>query len=228
MPKVLHVVTNVDRYADGSPTGLWLGELVHVWDQLAQAGIEQEIASPKGGKAPLEPRSLTRLMADKSVRARHEDPEFMALLDSTSALGELDWQAYDAIYLTGGHAVMYDFPGSRALQQLIRDLDENGRIVASVCHGYAGFLEATTSDGRAFVDGKSLTGFSWAEEVVVGVAKKVPYNVQERITSLGALYQKARVPMAPKVVQHGRLITGQNPTSAKGVGKRLIAELSKG
>lgn len=224
--RVLHVVTNVDHYEDsGEATGLWLGELTHVWDQLERAGVEQVIGSPKGGTSPLEPRSLGRLMADASVRAHHEDPEFMARLDSTVPLVDVDWRDFDAIYLTGGHAVMYDFPGSAQLQRLIRDLDENGRIVASVCHGYAGFLEATRSDGTPFLSGRTLTGFSWTEEILAGVARKVPFDIEKRVKELGADYRKSLIPMRSFVERDGLLVTGQNPTSAKATGAELLRTL---
>lgn len=123
---------------------------------------------------------------------------------------------------------MYDFPTSMALQGLIRDMHEGGRIVASVCHGYAGLLDVTLSDGTPFVAGRKLTGFSWNEEVVAGVSKKVPYNVEERITELGADCDKALLPMVPHVVEDGTLITGQNPTSAKGTGEAILKQLQIG
>lgn len=97
-------MTNVDHYEDGTPTGLWLGELVHVWDQLEEAGVKQVIGSPAGGKSPIEPKSLGKLMSDKAVRAREDDAEFMARLDNTVALRDVDWQDYDAIYLTAATA----------------------------------------------------------------------------------------------------------------------------
>ena len=58
-PRILHVVTNVAHYTDPSqPTGLWLSELSHAWDLFAGQGYVQTLASPQGGAAPLEPRSL--------------------------------------------------------------------------------------------------------------------------------------------------------------------------
>lgn len=226
MTKVLHVVTNVDHF-EGSeePTGLWLSELVHTYDQLEEAGVEQVIASPAGGKSPLEPKSLLPVIEDKASKARHEDPEFMALLENTVALDDVDWHDFDAIYLTGGHGVMYDFPGSAALQKIIAEMDADGRIISSVCHGYAGFLEAKRADGMPFVQGKKVTGFSWAEEIAAGVAKKVPYNVEEKTKDLGADYEKGLIPMTKHVVVDGNLITGQNPMSAKGVGEELVKAL---
>ncbi|CAG7845651.1 Protein/nucleic acid deglycase 1 [Pseudoclavibacter triregionum] len=222
MPKVLHVVTNIDRYPDGTPTGLWLSELVHVYDDLEEAGVEQLIASPAGGAVPIEPRSLLPVVCDAATRARHEDPFFMSLLEHSAALAELDAADFDAIYLTGGHGVMVDFPASEDLARLIAQIDRKGGVVAAVCHGPAGLLGARAEDGLPFVHGREVTGFSWREEVVAGVSQHVPFSLEDELRELGAEYGRSPVPMAPHVVVDGRLVTGQNPTSAKGVAKRIL------
>jgi putative intracellular protease/amidase len=71
------------------------------------------------------------------------------------------------------------------------------------------------SDGSHLVAGRNLTGFSWREEVLAGVAKLVPYNVEERIQQRGGQYSKALLPFVSNVVVDGNLVTGQNPGSAK-------------
>ena len=78
--------------------------------------------SPAGGKSPLEPRSLKRPNYDKSARAWRENPARMALLESTASPDQVDSADYDAIYFTGGHAVMFDFPGSEGLQRITREI----------------------------------------------------------------------------------------------------------
>ncbi|SDK93647.1 hypothetical protein SAMN05216189_10598 [Pseudomonas delhiensis] len=72
--------------------------------------------------------------------------------------------------------------------------------------------------------GRRLTGFSWREEILAGVAKKMPYNAEEEMKRRGARYEKALLPFVPRVVVDGRLVTGQNPQSAKATALRL-AEL---
>ena len=55
----------------------------------------------------------------------------------------------------------------------------NGAL--SVCHGYCGLLNITLPDGTLLVAGKQVTGFSWLEEILAGVAKKVPYNAEQKM-----------------------------------------------
>ena len=226
MTRILNVVTNVGHYDDPShPTGLWLSELSHAWDVFAERGFEQTIVSPAGGRSPLEPRSLKFPSYDRSAKAWRNDPAKMALLETTAAPDEVDAADYDAIYFTGGHAVMYDFPDSEGLQRLTREIWEKGGIVASVCHGYCGLLNTTLSDGSLLVAGRKVTGFAWKEEVLAGVDKLVPYNAEEEMKSRGALYEKALLPFVSYAVVDGRLVTGQNPGSAKETAKKIAALL---
>lgn len=226
MTRILHVVTNVGHYDDPShPTGLWLSELSHAWDVFEERGFEQTIVSPAGGSVPLEPRSLKFPNYDRSARTWHADAERMALLENTASPEELDAADYDAIYFTGGHAVIYDFPDSEGLQRLTREIWEKGGIVASVCHGYCGLLNTTLSDGSLLVAGRKVTGFAWREEVLAGVDTLVPYNAEEQMKGRGALYEKALLPFVSYTVVDGRLVTGQNPGSAKATAKRIAALL---
>lgn len=215
--RILLVVTNVDHYeADPThPTGLWLSELTHAYDVFAERGFTQSIVSPTGGKSPLEPRSLKFPNFDKSAKAWRGDPSRMALLDDTASPEQIDSADFDAIYFTGGHGVMFDFPGSTGLQRITAEIFERGGVVGAVCHGYCGLLDTRLSDGRYLVAGRRMTGFSWREEVLARVDKLVPYDVEERVKERGAHYSKALLPFVSNAVVDGRLVTGQNPGSAK-------------
>lgn len=226
--RILHVVSNVAHYADPSEaTGLWLSELSHAYEVFAAQGWEQQLISPLGGASPLEPRSLKWPNADASARAWLASADKRALLADTAKPEDIAPAAFDAIYFTGGHAVMWDFPEHAGLQRLAREIYEQGGVVSSVCHGYCGLLNIRLSDGALLVAGRRLTGFSWREEVLAGVAGKVPYNAEEEMRRRGARYEKAWLPFMPKVVVDGRLVTGQNPPSAKATAKRVAALLSR-
>ncbi|PRE47443.1 type 1 glutamine amidotransferase domain-containing protein [Burkholderia multivorans] len=222
--RILHVVTNVAHYEDPTqPTGLWLSELTHAWQVFAAQGYEQRTVSPLGGRSPLEPRSLKWPLADASVKDWLADPARMALLSSTARPDEINPGEFDAIYFTGGHAVMWDFPPSEELQRITRTIHERGGIVSSVCHGYCGLLNTRLDDGSLLVAGRRVTGFSWREEVLAGVAAKMPYNAEEEMKQRGALYEKAWLPFVSNVVVDGRLVTGQNPMSAKATAEHVVA-----
>lgn len=225
--RILNVVTNVGHYDDPDhPTGLWLSELTHAWHIFEQAGFEQTLVSPAGGAVPLEPRSLKFPSYDKTAKDWHNDPAKMALLQNTLSPEQIDSADYDAIYFTGGDAVMYDFPDSEGLQRITREIYERGGIVSSVCHGYCGLLNTRLSGGEYLIAGKKMTGFAWTEEVLARVDKLVPYNAEEAAKERGALYEKAKLPFVSFAVIDGNLITGQNPGSAKETATKVAAALS--
>lgn len=226
MTRVLHIVSNVAHYDDPShPTGLWLSELTHAYDLFEEQGYGQRIVSPKGGLSPLEPRALKWPLLDASAKAWLDDPNRLDLLSDTARPDDIDPTDFDVIYFTGGHAVMWDFPDCSALQRITRDIYERGGIVSAVCHGYCGLLNTRLSDGSLLVAGRRVTGFSWREEVLAGVAKYMPYNAEEQMKMRGARYQKAMLPFVPHAIADGRLVTGQNPASAKATAKRVVGLL---
>lgn len=227
MPKrILNVVTNVGHYDDPShQTGLWLSELTHAWHVFEEAGFEQVLVSPQGGEVPLEPRSLKFPNYDRTAKAWRADPSRMALLTSTKSPDEIDSAEFEAIFFTGGHAVMYDFPDSEGLQRISREIFERGGVVSSVCHGYCGLLNTRLSNGEYLVAGRKVTGFAWQEEVLARVDKLVPYNAEDEMKKRGALYEKARLPFVSYAISDGNLVTGQNPGSAKATARKVVEVL---
>lgn len=190
-------------------TGLWLSELTHAGQEFDEYGCEQTIVSPAGGAVPLDPRALKFPNYDKTAKAWRGDPAKMALLENTTSPKEIDSAQYDAIYFTGGHAVMYDFPENEELQRITREIYERGDIVSSVCHGYCGLLNTPLSDGSYLIAGRRMTGFAWAEEVLARVDKLVPYNAEELAKPRGARYQKATLPFVSYTVTDDNLVTGR-------------------
>ncbi|MEU1620129.1 type 1 glutamine amidotransferase domain-containing protein [Streptomyces sp. NPDC008238] len=226
--KILVIVTNVDEYEKvGMRTGLWLGELTHFWDVVEQDGYTMDIASPAGGKVPLDPESLSHeVLEELGTGGHYADREYMDLLEDTLPIARVDLEDYDAIYLTGGHGVMFDFPQSRELEELTARFYESGRIVSSVCHGATGLLNVTLSGGEPLVRGRRVTGFSWPEEELAHRAGAVPYSLQDELRKRGADYSTARRPFDTYVVEDGRLITGQNPGSARAVAEAVVRQLA--
>lgn len=227
--RILAVVTSVSAYDRlGYRTGLWLGELTHFYGEVTAVGHEVVIASIAGGQVPIDPESLgTLILKQGDTDERYRDRAFMDLLENTPSVEDLAGEHFDAVYLTGGHGAMFDFPTSTALAERLRRTDEEGGIVSAVCHGPAGLLNAVRADGRPLVEGRKVTGFSWPEEKLASRADAVPFRLDEKLKERGASYTKAWRPMASKVVVDGLLVTGQNPTSASDVGKAVNKLLAK-
>jgi putative intracellular protease/amidase len=225
--RMLIIVTNVGEYEKvGFRTGLWLGELTHFWDVAEKAGYQMDIASPSGGYVPIDPESLAgSVLKQGGTDTRYEDRIFMNRLRDTMKVSDSDPAAYDALYMTGGHGVCFDFSESLPLANLTASLYEAGKVVSAVCHGPAGLLEVKLSNGGYLIAGKNVTGFSWNEEVKVGREQAVPYNLEEELQKRGAKYGKVWMAFSSHVVEDGLLITGQNPASAEGVGEAVVKKL---
>lgn len=223
--KVLILATNVAKYASGRPTGLWLGELVHFYNIVAEAGFAQDVATPRGGPVPLDPASTNFLTLDKETRAFQADHGLMRVLQNTPAATEIEPEAYAGVYFTGGHGTMYDFAEDAKLALLTRAFYEQGKVVSAVCHGVCALLPVELGNGQPLIAGKELTGYSWREEVLANRRKEVPFKLETELRERGARYTRARLPFVPFAVCDGRLVTGQNPQSARAVAKTFLATL---
>ena len=115
---------------------------------------------------------------------------------------------------------MYDLVNDALSLKLCAKLYEAGIPVASVCHGPAGLAKVKLSNGTFMIDGLKVTGFTNEEEKAVGLEEIVPFLLEDLLIKNGGKYEKT-ADWAPFVVVDGNLITGQNPASAKGVGKAL-------
>lgn len=226
--RVLAIVTSTGEYRDaGYRTGLWLGELNHFSDLMEANGVEVDIASIRGGDVPIDPESLQApMLLLGGTGKRYKDRAWMDRLRGTRSVAEVSAETYDAIYLTGGHGTMFDFDDEH-LAALVADFARQGKVVSAVCHGPNG-LVAVEVDGVPLLHGKQVTGYSWLEERLARRDKVVPFSLQDHLTERAARYTTATIPMTEHVVVDGRLVTGQNPTSAKGVARAVLELLQQG
>ena len=70
--KILIVVTSHAAISAGHPTGLWFEEFSLPYALFRQQGHVVDVASPKGGQAPIDPRSLEDLQETKENQAARE------------------------------------------------------------------------------------------------------------------------------------------------------------
>ncbi|MBY9080553.1 type 1 glutamine amidotransferase domain-containing protein [Paenibacillus sp. HN-1] len=215
--KVLMVVTNHSEINKDRQTGIWLSEFAEAYIEFTKKGYEVTVASPLGGKSPVDPGSVDENTAQELLDARR-------YLEQTLKLDEVSYEKFDAIFLPGGHGTMYDLPASVKLQELLKDFYEAGKIVAAVCHGPAGLVGATLSNGQPLVAGKRVSAFTDREEAETGLNSLLPFLLESKIRELGAIYVAA-----PNWSSHyetdGNLITGQNPQSTLAVAQAVIEKL---
>ncbi|RIV26955.1 type 1 glutamine amidotransferase domain-containing protein [Fibrisoma montanum] len=222
--KALIVCTNHTDYPTKShKTGLWLSEATHFYDELADRTIPYDIASPNGGPIPIDEKSFDR--RDNVNEKWYNDPTFRHKLEHSLKLEDVNPADYQIIYFTGGHGTMWDFPNNQKLQEITRQIYENGGMVAAVCHGVSGLLNVQLSDGSPLIDNRQITGFSNMEEKLVRLDEEVPFLLEDALKQKNALYSKSLIPFLPYIEVDERLVTGQNPLSARKVGRKVIEEM---
>ncbi len=221
--KVLFVVTSHDKKGDtGQSTGYYLAEVSHPWDVLHNAGYEIDFVSPKGGKAPVDGFNLEDLINKKFW----DNTKYRTKIENTMKPSEVKPEEYSAILYAGGHGTMWDFADNVELANIATKIYENNGVVSAVCHGPAGLVNIKLSNGKYLVDGKKINAFTNEEEVAAGLEKVVPFMLETTLIERGAKFEKSGL-WQKHVTTDQRVVTGQNPQSAQGVGEATLEELKK-
>jgi putative intracellular protease/amidase len=223
MQKVLFVLTSHDKLGNtGKETGFYLSEVTHPYHVFEQAEVEVVFVSPKGGKAPM----IGIDLQDPLNKAFMDDSAKLAKVEQTLSPAEVNPTDYDAIFYAGGHGTMWDFPKNEQLAQITAAIYEQGGVVGAVCHGSAGLVNIKLSNGTYLVAGKRVSSFTNEEEVAVELSDVVPFLLESTWIERGAMHTKAPNFQAHVEVSD-RLVTGQNPASATGVGEQMVQLLKQ-
>jgi putative intracellular protease/amidase len=219
--RILMVLTSHDQLGTtGRKTGFWLEEFAAPYFVFRDAGAELTLASPKGGRPPVDPKSdlpenqtpaMTRFKSDKTAQNA---------LATTRRLAEVKAEDFDTVFYSGGHGPMWDLAESKESIALIESFYGSGKPVALVCHS-PGVLRHVMFNDEPLVKGKHVTGFTNGEEDEVKLTKVVPFLVEDELMRLGAIFEKVRN-WKPLSIVDGRLITGQNPASSTATAKALL------
>lgn len=227
MKKILMIVTSHKELENtDSTTGLWLGEFTDPYYEFIDKGYQITIASPKGGKPPIDPSSKLTENITGSNRRFQDDITAKKALDNTLRLEEISSANYDAVFYPGGHGPLFDLAFNEISGKLILEFLSHNKPVASVCHGPAALIKAAELDST-ILKGKRVTGFSNAEEKLAMKSNNIPYTLEDRLKELGADYHSGTLPFISHTEVDGLLITGQNPMSAGPTAKALIDFLEK-
>ncbi|WP_421567096.1 nuclear transport factor 2 family protein [Stenotrophomonas sp. PD6] len=221
--QVVLVVSNVDTMPGTRlSAGNSFSELIHAYAGFRAAGYGVQFVSPAGGAVPLAYID-TR---NPEHKAGIYDADMMWALANTQRPDEVNPGEYAALMYIGGSAAMYgvaEHPGLQALA--VRIYEQQGGIVAAVCHGSAGLVNLTLSDGSALVAGKRVTGYPDAfEDMGAPYYKTFPFSIEQRLRQgKGRFAHGARG--TAHVEADGRLVTGMNWESTPGVVAAIVKQL---
>lgn len=225
MKKVLFVLTSHEKLGNtGEKTGFWTEEFAAPYYELADQGVQIDIATPLGGQPPIDPKSADPASATEDTKRLDADTAVLEKLKHTKKLSEINEADYDAVFYPGGHGPLWDLAKDRNSITLIENFYKNNKPIAFVCHA-PGVLKDVKINEEYLVKGKKVTGFSNTEEAAVGLTNVVPFLLEEVLKAHGATYSKV-ADWQPYAVEDGILITGQNPASSKLVAEKLWEQLN--
>ena len=224
---VLIVLTSHGELGDtGKKTGFWVEEFAAPYYQLADAGVQITLASPKGGQPPIDPRSEEAEAQTQFTRRFDKDEPLKQKLAHTLKLSDVKASDYDAVFYPGGHGPLWDLTKDADSIALLEAFQQQGKPMALVCHAPCVLLHVKLPNGDPLIKGKNVTGFSDTEEAAVKLTDVVPFLLEDELKKAGGNYSKGP-DWGVYVQTDGLLITGQNPASSAEAAKVLLKLLKR-
>ncbi|RDW57333.1 putative chaperone protein HSP31-2 [Coleophoma crateriformis] len=209
-------------------TGLFISEALHPYNVLTAAGFEVDLASETGTyTADWLSQQPDFLNGVDLATWNNTNSDFRQKLDNMSKAADLDGSKYGVFFASAGHASLIDYPTATGLQKIATQVWANGGIVSSVCHGpaiFANLIDPATNE--PLIKGKKITGFTTEAEHSMGIYDELKSwkseMVEELAIRLGATYERGAGVWDDFHVVDGRLVTGQNPQSARSTAQAVV------
>ncbi|WP_103071630.1 type 1 glutamine amidotransferase domain-containing protein [Aquimarina sediminis] len=222
--KILAVVTSVDVMGNSEKsTGYELTELSRAYYVFKANGFEVDIASPQGGKPPV--------VIDGDDMGAYDyaflnDTIAQYKTSNTIHINDVVASDYQAVFFAGGKGAMFDFPQNKAIQSIVSEYYQSGKVVGAVCHGPAALVNVTLDNGSSLLKNKMVSSFTNDEELLlIPDAESIfPFLLQDKLISQGARFNEGEMYLE-KISHDGNLVTGQNPWSTWILAETMIKQL---
>ncbi|NER16579.1 type 1 glutamine amidotransferase domain-containing protein [Spongiivirga citrea] len=224
--RILIIVSNAHFYGDSERnTSNHFSEIVHAYDVFEKAGYTMDFVSPEGGAIP-----IGYINTSDSIQKRYlYDNTFMDELEHTKSPDQMNASDYKAVYYGGGGAAMFGVADNKGIQAIAMQVyEDQGGIISTICHGTAGIVHLKTKDGTYLVSGKKVNGFPDAfENMEADYYKTFPFSIQQLIIERGGDFQYSSKGWDDFMIADGRLITGQDPSAAASVARKVVETLQR-
>lgn len=222
--RILVVVTSTGSTAiKGKNLGYELTELSRAYYVFKANGFEVDVASTQGGEP--------KMVIDGDDMGPYDyaflnDAAAREKITHTIPVNKVDTNSYAAVYFVGGKGTLFDFPNNIAIQTLVRDMYEQGKVVAAVCHGPAAWVNVTLSNGEALLAGKQVTAFTNEEELFLMPNAKThfPFLLESEMRERNARFFSGPMYL-DNMITDGNLISGQNPWSVWRTAETIVSTL---
>jgi putative intracellular protease/amidase len=223
--KALCIATNHGVLDLGVATGVFASELTVPYYAFLDAGMQVDLASPRGGIVPVEPLSMRGELRTPDDDRLIGDADFRSKLMNSLAIGDLDFTSYDIIYFAGGWGAAFDLGQSELLGRRVSEAYAAGRVIGGICHGPLGLLKARKPNGDLMVKGRRVTAVTDRQVHQLGVAI-TPLHPESALRQAGALFEGKTHPLRDFFANHfvcdGDLITGQNQNAGPMVARLMM------
>jgi putative intracellular protease/amidase len=218
--KILFVTSNQHTYGKTSlNTANHFEEIVLAYDVFKRNGYTVDFVSPNGGAIP-----LGYIKTSDSVQKEYlYDPAFMSLLKNTSKPEQINADAYQAVYFSGGGSAMFGVAENTAIQEIAARIHGNGGVISAVCHGTAGIAHLKDRDGKSVFLNKKVTGFpDMFEDTKADYYKTFPFSIDKEVSKNGGNFIYSKKFGDGFHVADGKIITGQDPSATALVAQKVI------
>jgi len=227
-----HAVLNAPGESEGEPTGVMASEMTHPYYGFTDAGMQVDIASIKGGQIPVDPQTLGRVIRTPEDERYLQDPTLQAKVNNSLLIDNVDFTAYDAIFLSGGWGAAYDMGYSEVLAEKISAAYyAETPIIGSVCHGALGLINALDKSGDKLIAGRRMTGVTDKQIKQLGI-EVTPQHPEAELRKAGALFE-AETKLIDFFATHvvvddeRRFVTGQNQNSGHETAHQMMAIIAE-
>ena len=214
-----HAVLSEPGSEEGEPTGVFASEMTHPYYVFQEAGMAVDVASIEGGQIPIDPQSFQFVMRTEQDEWFLQDSIFQAKADNSIAVADVDVSQYDVVFLSGGWGAAYDMGYSEALAKLISDAYYSPKqpVIASVCHGALGLINAKDRAGGLLIAGRRATGVTDKQIKELGI-EVTPMHPETELRKAGAKFESGTASLDifatwVAVDEERRFVTGQNQNS---------------
>lgn len=227
-----HDVLSAPGETTGDETGVMASELTHPYYSFLESGLEIDVASIKGGQVPVDPQTLNFVVRTPEDERYMDDAVLQAKVTNSIAVADVDFTAYDIVFLSGGWGAAYDLGQSTVLGKKISEAyySEKKPLIGGVCHGVLGLINARDSEGDLLIAGRKMTGVTDKQIKELGI-EVTPLHPETELRKAGARFEANsafRDVLATHTVvdEEKRFVTGQNQNSGRETAQAMLALLA--
>ena len=227
--RALVVGTNHGVLDVGKATGVFASELTVPYYAFLDAGMDVDVASPRGGAIPVDPMSLKPVIRCEADDRFLADDTLRRKVNESLPIGDVPIGDYDLIYLAGGWGAAFDFATSDDLAAAVTAAAAADLVIGGICHGPLGLVNATAPNGKPLVEGRNISAVTDKQVRELGIAL-TPFHPETELRKKGAKFeseQRFRDPFANHWVVDGSLVTGQNQNAGPMVAQEMLRQVAE-